>query len=95
MVLSQPFLRRRQEVHVVTPTCSSHRERLTTAELAMGCVLPFNSIFTAASCQKPEQAGVASPRPLLIRLNGEGFFSRIFLGLPRALTVTHCESIYD
>ena len=30
-VLSQPFFRQRQAVHCVTPTCSSHLERLTTA----------------------------------------------------------------
>ena len=46
MVLSQPFLRQRQAVHVVTPTCSSHRERLTTAGLEARCVLPFDSILT-------------------------------------------------
>ena len=30
-VLSQPFFRQRQAVHAVTPTCSSHLDRLTTA----------------------------------------------------------------
>src|ERR1035438_6434461 len=46
MVLSQPLFRQRQAVHVVTPTCSSHRERLTTAAPGIGYVLPFDSIFT-------------------------------------------------
>ena len=46
MVLSQPLLRQRHAVHVVTPTCSSHRDRLTTAAQGIGYVLPFDSIFT-------------------------------------------------
>lgn len=46
IVVSQPFFRQRQAVQDVTPTCSSHRERLTTAGLAMGCMLPFDSILT-------------------------------------------------
>jgi hypothetical protein len=45
-VLSQPFFRQRQAVHVVTPTCSSHRERLTTAGPGLGYGLPFDSSFT-------------------------------------------------
>ena len=47
MVLSQPLLRQRHAVHVVTPTCSSHRARLTTAAPGIGYVLPFDSIFTS------------------------------------------------
>ncbi len=46
MVLSQPFFRHRQAVHVVTPTCSSHRDRLTTAGPGFRYVLPFDSTFT-------------------------------------------------
>ena|ERR1017187_2437604 len=45
-VLSQPLLRQRHAVQVVTPTCSSHRERLTTAAPGSGYDLPFDSIFT-------------------------------------------------
>lgn len=45
-VLSQPFFRQRQAVHGVTPTCSNHRARLTTAGPAFGNGLPFDSIFT-------------------------------------------------
>ena len=47
-VLSQPFLRHRHAVHVETPTCSNHRDKLTTAALATGCDLPFDSILTRA-----------------------------------------------
>ena len=46
IVVSQPFFRQRQAVHGVTPTCSSHRDRLTTAGPGIGYVLPFDSIFT-------------------------------------------------
>ena len=46
MVLSQPLLRQRHAVQGVTPTCSSHRDRLTTAAPGIGYVLPFDSIFT-------------------------------------------------
>jgi len=46
MVLSQPFFRQRQAVHGVTPTCSSHRDRLTTAGPEFGYVLRFDSTFT-------------------------------------------------
>src|SRR5438128_5529205 len=45
-VLSQPLLRQRQAVPGVTPTCSSHRERLTTAAPGFGYGLPFDSTFT-------------------------------------------------
>lgn len=45
-VLSQPFFRQRQAVHGVTPTCSSHRERLTTAAPGIEKVLPVDSTFT-------------------------------------------------
>jgi hypothetical protein len=45
-VLSQPLLRQRHAVHVVTPTYSSHRDRLTTAAPGIGYNLPFESIFT-------------------------------------------------
>ncbi len=46
IVVSQPFFRQRHAVHGVTPTCSSHRERLMTAAPGIGYVLPFDSIFT-------------------------------------------------
>lgn len=46
IVVSQPFFRQRQALHGVTPTCSSHLERLTTAGPTMGFVLPFDSILT-------------------------------------------------
>ena len=46
MVLSQPLLRQRHAVQGVTPTCSSHRDRLTTAAPGIGYVLLFDSIFT-------------------------------------------------
>ncbi len=46
IVLSQPFFRQRHAVHGVTPTCSSHRDKLTTAAPGVGCVLPFDSILT-------------------------------------------------
>lgn len=45
-VLSQPLLRQRQAVQVVTPTCLSHRDKLTTAAPEIGYVLPFDSTFT-------------------------------------------------
>jgi hypothetical protein len=53
IVVSQPFFRQRQAVHVVTPTYSSQRERLTTAGPAMGCVMPFDSIFTRHILLRP------------------------------------------
>src|SRR5438132_14148265 len=46
IVLSQPFLRHRQAVHGVTPTCSNHRERLITTAPCNAGVLLFDSNFT-------------------------------------------------
>lgn len=56
MVLSQPFFRQRQAVHGVTPTCSSHRERLTTAGPGFGYVLPFDSTFTRRNLPSAPQS---------------------------------------
>ena len=56
MVVSQPFFRQRQAVHGVTPTCSSHRERLTTAGPGFACVLSFDSIFTRHSLPRAWRA---------------------------------------
>jgi len=55
-VFSQPFLRHRRVVHVVTPTCSSHRERLTTAAPGIGCVSLFDSIFTRRNLPRARRA---------------------------------------
>jgi hypothetical protein len=92
IVLSHPFLRQRHAVQVVTPTCSNHRERLTTAAACDGVQLAVRFRFhTPQPAAPPADVGVSQTRfafwrmhvlsavrviAKLVRKGGSAYFKR-------------------